>query len=262
MPQPDSGGGFNLPLLFNHPKGLRNPFHGLPINYAMEVGDLTGYQGFATDFARWDGPIAEGTDAGIILTGVTGVATVTRIAVRNFTGIRLNTEAILDANATLEWPMQFGYSSVRKLWVAARIRISDVNDIDVHFGLGTPGTPDWVNALPVEGLFFAVDELDATGAVNFVRRDASVSTVQHTAMTTLADNTFIILGFIVDELGYLRPFYGADIHNLTFGTASASTTNMPDDSTDELSLYLNVETGNSEADWVDLDWVVCAAERS
>lgn len=243
----------NAPMTLALPRQDNDALHGLP--YAFLPAALRGYHGFAMDMAYWPGPVAEGTDAGITLAGVTGVATITRVATAGLSTIRLTTEALADANATLEFPGQWGYSTTRKLWLMTRIAVSDADDMDFHFGLGTPGVTDWVNALPTEGIFFALAEGAAT--VNFVRRDNGNSTVQHTAITTLADNTFMWLGFMIEN-GYIRPFYGTDIRQLTFGTASNSTTNTPDDAADELSIIYNVETGAGQADYVEIDdLIVC-----
>lgn len=249
--------GLNLPMTLVRPTQGNDPLHGLPYHLASELAGLQGYAGFAMNMAWWPGPVAEGTDGGITLAGVTGAATVVRAAIAGRSTIRLTTEAAADANATLLFPGQFGYSTTRKLWLMARVAVSDADDMDFHFGLGTPGVSDWVNALPTEGIFFALTE--GAAVVDFVRRDNGTSTVQHASIATLADDTFIWLGFVIDK-GYIKPFSGTSLNSLTWGTASNSLTNTPDDAGDELSVAFNIETGNGEADYVEIDELLVCQE--
>lgn len=242
---------------FNMANGSPHPFTNLPWQLLASINSISGVRGMAMDMTYYPGPTAEGTDAGITLSGVTGVATVTRTAANNTGGtIRLTTGAALDANANLEIPLQLGVVTDQELWCFARLAVSDADDMDMHFGLGTPGTTDWVAALPAEGLFFVLTEGAAT--VDFVRRDASTSTEQASDLVTLADDTFVILGFHRNTAGVLTPYSGTNAFNLTASTASNSTTNLPDDAADELSLFFNVETGASQADYVEVDWVIAA----
>lgn len=240
-----------------------HPFAGLPWTLLEQVGSLSGVMGYANDFQRWEGPIAEGSAGGITLTGVTGTADITRAALNNIGGvIRLGTSATADGNANLEIPLQVGVVANQDLWCFARVALSDVSDMDFHFGLGTPGTTDWIAALPAEGIFFALLESEGNGTVDFIRRDASTSTVQHADMVTLADNTFVVLGFHKSAAGILTPYHGTNVMSLTAGTASNSVTNLPDDAADELSLFFNVETGDSAVDYADIDWLICAQTRT
>lgn len=245
----------NVPSLFRAPGQANHPLSGMPMWAAMGFAPLAGnLRGMAWDGSYWPGPIAEGTDGGIVLSGVTGAATITRRALNNVNGgIRLTVQATADANAQIEIPLMFGINSTDDIWFFAKVGIADTDDIDVFIGLGTPGNTDFIAGLPAEGLFFLVEESEGDGTVSFFRRDGGTSTEQSDDILTAVTDTAYILGFrYIAASGTLTPYAGTNVNALTAGTSSTSTTNLPDDAADELSLYFGVETGNGEADYLDI----------
>jgi hypothetical protein len=234
----------------------------LPWWAAEKMGGLGKYHGFAHDFSRWDGPVAEGTDAGVILSGVTGAATITRQALNNIgAGIRLTAQATDSGNAQIEFPGQFGLVANKNLWFYTRVALSAVASADYFMGLGTPANTDFKAGLPAEGLYFHVIASEADGTISFYRRDAGSGTEQSADILTLTDDTYFVVGAHWNGTT-LTPYAGTSVTSLTAGTASSSTTNLPDDAADELSFYFGVETNGTSgaADYIDIDWVVCVQE--
>lgn len=222
------------------------------------------YRGYSSDFVTWEGPTAEGTDGGLILRGAVGAGTITRPATQNIGVIRLTTQATAGGDVSLEIPAQFGYVVGKRIWFLARFALSDVDDIQMILGLGTPGTADPMVTAPVEGIYFAKAS-DTDQDPDFIVRDNSTSTSNTalTGTTFLATNdAFYYLGFTVSVGGAITPYYGTSLSALTAGTAvAAGNANLPDDAGDELSIYVGCLTGNGEADYLDLDQLICVQER-
>lgn len=227
--------------------------------------DIFGWRGYVSDFVYYEGPVAEGTDGGIILSNAAGTATITRVTATGRTTngvIRLTVSTTEDDHATLEFPLRFIYEAGKQMVVFARFAISDADDMEAFFGLATPGDTDWVASLGVEGIFF--EKAETAVDFDFHVRDNSTSTEDTTfsGTTLFADDTFIIVGFRVLESGVIIPYYGTDINSMTAGTSvSASDANLPNDVGDELSLYFAIEGGSTDADYMDIDWVVALMER-
>lgn len=247
------------PFVYTNPGKVLD---GIPL---QAYQDIFGWRGLVTDFVYFSGPVAEGTDGGIILSNAAGTATITRVTSSGRTSvgvIRLTTSNTEDDHATLEFPLRFVYEVGKQMVVFARLAISDADDMEAFFGLFTPGDTDLVGTLPTEGIFF--EKAETAVDFDFHVRDNGTSTEDTTfsGTTLFADDTFIIVGFRVSETGVITPYYGTDINSMTAGTAvAAGTANLPDDAGDEMSLYFGIEGGASDADYMDIDWVIALMER-
>jgi hypothetical protein len=238
-----------------------HPLDQVTLDLVVKAGIDGGWRGYASDFVVWEGPIAEGTDAGIILSGVTGAATITRPAVGNRGAIRITTEATANGNGQIEIPGQFGYVAGKRLVCFAEVVLSDEDDMLTFFGLATPGNTDFVAGLPAEGIFF--EKGQAVVDWDFHVRDNATSTED----TTFSNGGLVslqsahIIGFEVTRTGVIVPYYGTSWLHLNAGTVVANDdTHLPDDAADELSIYVGVETGNGEADYVEVRKLIVAQE--
>ncbi len=248
------------PLLHSH---VGNPLDGAPLHLITMLGLGGGGHGYASHLMFWEGPTAEGADAGWTLSGVTGAATVVVPADIQNGAIQLTCAAGADNNGQLEYKGNLHYTVGKRMWCFARLALSDANDMEAIFGLGEPGNTDFIAGLPGEGFFFEKAETATTW--DFHARDGGTSTERAAAFSglTLADDVMQVVGFYVDDLGNITPYWITD-PTATVWTAgtniAAGTANIPDDAGDELSLYFGIETGNSEADYMEVDWVIAAQE--
>jgi hypothetical protein len=232
----------------------------IPLFAKMQIDHIRGY---VDTFLAYDGPLTASASevGGWVLNDVTGAATVTRQAAKGSGVIRLATSALGNADACLTRACQFGYVVGKRLWYFTRIALSDPDNMIVHCGLGTPGVIDWGGTLPAEGIFFEKADT-ANGVFDFHVRDNGTSTEDADIGTTFSTaDSFFILGFYVNPTGDVHYYYGTDVNQMTLaGTVAAGTANLPDDAGDELSFAWNVETGNGEVDYIDIDWVLVLQE--
>lgn len=252
---------FEGPLKY---KKTGNPLNGAPLHLVNAIGIDGGAHGYASHFFTWEGPEAEGQDAGWVLSGATGAATVVFPTDIADGAIQLTSQTgIANTNAQLEYNGNFHYTVGKRMWCFAKFALSDADDMEAFFGLGTPGNADFVAGFPAEGFFFEKAETATTW--DFHARDGGTSTERTSVFSglTLADDTMVIIGFVVDDLGNIIPYWTTDdnAREWTAGTAvAAGTANIPDDAADELSLYFGIETGASAADYMEIDWVLVAQE--
>lgn len=238
------------------------PFDQIPLEV---FGGITGWAGYSSDLVAYTGPVAEGTDGGIILRGTVGTSTITRagVASRSNVGyIRATCSNTEDDNLVLEFPSYHVYEVGVRACVFMRFALSDADDCEFGFGWMTPGVTDFVATLPVEGIYFSKAETAVD--LDFTVRDNSTSTTDTTFSnsTLLADATMVIVGFTIDNSGNITPWYGTSINALTAGTVvAAGTANLPDDAGDEMSFTVVLETGAATANYVDIDWIVSLQER-
>jgi hypothetical protein len=250
--------GFRGPVVYSEPGHLLN---GIPFHLAMEAhtifGDGDRLSGFASDFHHYPGPAAGGTAGGWIATDNAGAATIGLAdAINGILRLQTNTTENDDAELQLLGE-SFKYISGKRLWCAARLAVSDADDMEAAFGLVITDT-DIIGGV-TDGLHFRKTE---TGTdFTFVVEKDSTETTQACGLT-LTDGDFVVLGFYVDPLGNIFMFAE---HDTIAGSAvlhtgtNVANTNAPDN--EELRLSFACETGGAAAKTLDVDWVVAAQER-
>lgn len=255
---------FRGPILYSNPG---HPFNGVPLNIIDQIGasGAGGNTAFFTHMAPYTGPKGDvGSAAGWIISSAVGTASVedrsvehgvVRLAVGQSGSCENNAMLALDAPEVL-------YEAGQKLWCFARIAISDVDACAAFFGLGTFVT-DFIAAFPADGIFFEKSYTATTWDFHVRQDSTSNETGSVFSGLTLADNTFVTIGFVADTTGTVIPYYSVDNVNFTAGTGFASTvSNMPDSTADIMVVQFGVETGTSgDLDFMDIDWVLIVKER-
>lgn len=148
------------------------------------------------------------------------------------------------AGATTEtWKFETG----KALQFKARFKVSDATESDVVIGLQiTDTTPLAVS----DGIFFQKDDGD-TNLDFHVVKDSSATDV--TAITTLADDTFVTVEAYYDGSGPIHLFVN-DAH-----VGSAAVTNAPDD--EELTISFGIQNGAAAAKVLTIDYIKVAKAR-
>lgn len=146
----------------------------------------------------------------------------------------------------------FLMESGKKAFFKARFKVSDATQSDFVIGLQiTDTTPLDVT----DGIFFQKDDGDAN--LDFhVEKDNSATSA--TAIATVADDTYITVGFYyngVDEVVYAASTSSTNPTVL----GKLATTNLPDD--EELTISIALQNGEAVAKTMSIDYVYVAKER-
>ena len=158
-----------------------------------------------------------------------------------------NTAADNDLVSLQKKGESFLFASGKRLFFEARFKVSDATQSDVAVGLQiTDTTPLDVT----DGVFF----IKADGSTSVSLRVEKNNTATATSdVATLADDTFITLGFYDDG--------GSTIQYSVNGTVlgTSVTTNLPDD--EDLTVSLALPNGEAVAKTMTVDYVFVAKER-
>lgn len=141
----------------------------------------------------------------------------------------------------------FKFEAGKRLLFKARFKVSDATQSDIVMGLQiTDTTPLDVT----DGVFFQKDDGDANLDF-YVEKDNTATSA--TAIATLANNTYVTVGFAYDGKSEIKYFVN-DVHKGT-----SATTNLPDD--EELTVSFGIQNGEAVAKTMTLDYVFAAKER-
>lgn len=157
-----------------------------------------------------------------------------------------NTAADNDLVALQKVGESYRFESGKKLFFEARFKVSNATQSDVVMGLQiTDATPLDVS----DGVFFLKSD-DSTTISLLVEKNNTATT---TSVGTLADDTYIRLGFYYDGNSSIQAFV-----NGTY-VATSATTNLVDD--EDLTISFALQNGNAVARTMTVDYVYVAKER-
>lgn len=141
----------------------------------------------------------------------------------------------------------FLFESGKKLWFAARFKVDDATQSDLVFGLQITDT----SPLDVtDGVFFQKDDGDTNIDFHVEKNNTATSS---TAVTTIADDTFIALGFYYDGDSAIYVYVNDVL------TTKVATTNLPDD--EVLAVSFGVQAGEAATKTLSVDYIFAAKER-
>lgn len=170
-------------------------------------------------------------------------------------GVLVVTNGATDDNANfLQWSGDtssaavetWKFESEKPLWFKARFKLSDATQSDFVIGLQiTDTTPLAVT----DGVYFL--KADGSTTLNLLVTKNSTSTT--TAAATLANDTYVTIGFVYDGGSKI------DIYLNDNRVASSVTTNLPDD--EELTISFGVQNGEAVAKILSLDYLFVSKQR-
>jgi hypothetical protein len=157
------------------------------------------------------------------------------------------TQSIDDHLDAIQWTSEvFKFETGKRLWGKARFKVSDATQSDLVVGLQiTDTTPLAVS----DGVFFRKN--DGSTTLSLVVVKDSTETV--TTVTTMANDTYVVVGFAYDGVSKITAFVGDS------AAASSVTTNMPDD--EELAPSFAVQNGEGAVKTLSIDYAFFAKER-
>ena len=143
----------------------------------------------------------------------------------------------------------FKYESGKQLAFHVRFKTNDATQSDIVAGLQlTDTTPLDVT----DGIFFL--KSDGAATISFiVEKDSTQSTL--TLPNSLADDTFMTLGFVYDPIDQKFHVYQ---NNVLAGTVVS--TNAPDD--EELTVSFGIQNGAAAAKTLSVDYIGAHKERT
>jgi hypothetical protein len=158
-----------------------------------------------------------------------------------------NTAADNDLVSLQKKGESFRFESGKALFFEARFKVSDATQSDVVIGLQiTDTTPLDVT----DGVFFI--KADGAATVDFrVEKNNTATTAS--AMATMANDTYIRLGFYYDGVSAVQYFVNGSI------AGSSVTTNLPDD--EDMTITIAIQNGEAAAKTMTVDYVYVAKER-
>jgi len=158
-----------------------------------------------------------------------------------------NTAADNDLVSLQKKGESFRFEAGKALFFEARFKVSDATQSDVVIGLQiTDTTPLDVT----DGVFFI--KADGAATVDFrVEKNNTATTAS--AMATMANDTYIRLGFYYDGVSAVQYFVNGSI------AGSSVTTNLPDD--EDMTITIAIQNGEAAAKTMTVDYVYVAKER-
>lgn len=186
---------------------------------------------------------------------ITETGTGTRAVGNLDNGILVITNGASDDDANfLQWSGATNAATVetwkfvanKPLWFKARFKISDATQSDLVMGLQiTDTTPLAVT----DGVYFL--KADGSTTLNLLVTKNSTSTT--TAATTLADDTYVSVGFYYNGSDAIQIF----VNDVRVG--SSVTTNLVDD--EELTISFGIQNGEAAAKVLSLDYLFVSKVR-
>ncbi|HKR17718.1 hypothetical protein [Rhizorhapis sp.] len=138
----------------------------------------------------------------------------------------------------------------KRAFFKARFKVSDATQSDVVIGLQvTDTTPLDVT----DGIYF----LKADGAATLdviCRKNATTGSTSASAITSLANDTFIVLGWYYDGKSTLAYF----VNDVQVGSLDASSSYLPDT---EITVSFGIQNGEAVAKTMTVDYLLAAKER-
>jgi hypothetical protein len=157
-----------------------------------------------------------------------------------------NTAADNDLVSLQKVGESFRFASGKELFFEARLKVSDATQSDLVVGLQITDT----------------SPLDVTDGVFFIKADGSTTvslvveknnTATTTSVGTMADDTFISLGFYYNGASTIQ----YSVNGSVLGTSV--TTNLPDD--EDLTVTFAIQNGEAVAKTMTVDYIFVAKER-
>jgi hypothetical protein len=161
-----------------------------------------------------------------------------------------NTAADNDLVALQKNPAAWSFTSGKKTFFRCRFKVSNATESDLVFGLQI------VDATPLDvtdGVYF----LKADGSTNVAivaRKNATTGSTSATAITTLADNTFIELGWCYDGQSTIA----YEVNGTVLGSLDGSSSYLPDTT---CTVSFALQNGNAVARTMTVDYIFVAKER-
>lgn len=161
-----------------------------------------------------------------------------------------NTAADDDLVALQKTPAAFTFTAGKKTFFSCRFKVSDATQSDVVIGLQV------VDTTPLDvtdGVYFL--KADGSTAISVIcRKNATTGSTSASSIATLANDTFIELGFAYDGEG--KVYY--EVNGNVVGSLDASSSYLPDT---DCTVSFAIQNGEAVAKTMTVDYIFVAKER-
>ncbi len=161
-----------------------------------------------------------------------------------------NTAADDDLVALQKTPAAWSFTAGKKTFFRARFKVSDATQSDLVIGLQV------VDTTPLDvtdGVYFL--KADGSTDVSVIcRKNATTGSTSASAITTLADDTFVELGWYYD--GDSKVYY--EVNGSVLGSLDASSAFLPDAN---VTVSFALQNGEAVAKTMTVDYIYVAKER-
>lgn len=161
-----------------------------------------------------------------------------------------NSAADDDLVALQKNPAAFTFTAGKKTFFRCRFKVSDATQSDIVIGLQV------VDTTPLDvtdGVYFL--KADGSTAISVVcRKNATTGSTSASSIATLADDTYISLGFAYDGEG--KVFY--EVNGSVVGSLDASSAYLPDTT---CTVSFALQNGEAAAKTMTVDYIYAAKER-
>ena len=161
-----------------------------------------------------------------------------------------NSAADDDLVALQKNPAAFTFTSGKKTFFRCRFKVSDATQSDIVIGLQV------VDTTPLDvtdGVYFL--KADGSTAISVVcRKNATTGSTSASSIATLANDTYIELGFAYDGEG--KVFY--EVNGNVVGSLDASSAYLPDT---DCTVSFAIQNGEAAAKTMTVDYIFAAKER-
>ena len=167
-------------------------------------------------------------------------------------GLLLITNAAADNDlvALQKTPAAWTFTAGKKTFFRCRFKASDATQSDLVFGLQV------IDVTPLDvtdGIYFL--KADNAATIDFIcRKNATTGSTSAAAIATLADDTFIVLGFYYDGQSTVQ----YEVNGVVLGSLDASSTFLPDTT---CAVSFAIQNGAAAAKTMTVDYVYVAKER-
>lgn len=247
-----------------------HPLDRAPLDLVAQIGNdgVTGIPTYFNHFFEWTGATgdsaAPGTGGWIVTSvdaGSDAGESVDVLDSNRYGILRILTNDADNDNTQIQMNGSgWRYSSGERMWFFTRVALQDANDGEAAFGLIVETDTDMINTTPTDGIFFEKAETATDFDFHVVQNSTATENTADLGLT-LADDTFVVVGFTVNAAGTIQPHSLAAGGTATDGTAVSSTDgNIPDD--EDLTIAFQVQTGAAATRYMDIDFVLVAAEHA
>ena len=161
-----------------------------------------------------------------------------------------NSAADDDLVALQKTPAAFTFTAGKKTFFSCRFKVSDATQSDVVIGLQV------VDTTPLDvtdGVYFL--KADGSTAISVIcRKNATTGSTSASSIATLANDTFIELGFAYDGEG--KVYY--EVNGNVVGSLDASSAYLPDT---DCTVSFAIQNGEAVAKTMTVDYIFVAKER-
>lgn len=210
----------------------------------LRQSDLTIYHTYYNDFDTYtagDWVVTE-TDAGAtqaLTAGDGGLLLIT------------NTAADNDLVALQKTPAAFTFETGKKAFFRCRFKVSDATQSDLVIGLQV------VDTTPLDvtdGVYFL--KADGAATVDVIcRKNASTGSTTATAVATLANDTFVTLGWYWDGIDTVQ----YEVNGVVAGSLTSAATYLPDTT---CTVSFAIQNGEAVAKTMTVDYIYAGKERA